>query len=180
MENRLKTKSLVQIGLFSALIAISSWISVPAPVPFTLQTMAIFLSVGLLGGKRGTMSVVLYILLGAVGLPVFSGFKGGLGVLFGLTGGYILGFLISTLEMWAAEKLFGKGKLVFLFSMVFGLFLCYLFGTAWFLLVYTKTKGAISLISVLSMCVFPFLVPDGLKIALAYFLTKKLKKHIKN
>ena len=95
------------IGLFAVVIAICSWISIPTVVPFTLQTFAVFLAVAVLGGKRGTLSVIVYVLLGAVGLPVFSGFKGGIGVLLNTTGGYIIGFIFSALLMWAFEKAFG-------------------------------------------------------------------------
>ncbi len=81
-----KTRDIVFIGIFAALIAICSWISIPTTVPFTLQTMGVFTAVGLLGGKRGSLAVLVYILLGLVGLPVFAGFSGGVGVLFGTTG----------------------------------------------------------------------------------------------
>jgi biotin transport system substrate-specific component len=76
---RMKTKDFAYIGLFAVIIAICSWLSVPATVPFTLQTFAVFCALGLLGGKRGTLAVLVYLLLGAVGLPVFSGFMGGFG-----------------------------------------------------------------------------------------------------
>ena len=82
-----KTYDMVYIALFAVLIAICSWISIPTVVPFTLQTFAIFLSLAVLGGKRGTCAVIVYVLLGAVGIPVFSGFKGGIGVLLSTTGG---------------------------------------------------------------------------------------------
>lgn len=76
------------LQVFAVLIAICSWISIPMTVPFTLQTFAVFLAVGVLGGKRGSLAVLIYILLGAVGIPVFAGFSGGIGVLLGNTGGY--------------------------------------------------------------------------------------------
>ena len=74
----LRTVDIAYIGMFVAVIAICSWISIPATVPFTLQTFAVFMAVGLLGGKRGTIAVVTYVLLGAVGAPVFAGFAGGM------------------------------------------------------------------------------------------------------
>ena len=92
-----QTRDIVYIGFFAAVITICSWISIPASVPFTLQTMGVFAAVGILGGKRGTLAVLTYILLGAVGLPVFAGFSGGMGVILGTTGGYIAGFLFSAL-----------------------------------------------------------------------------------
>ena len=174
-----KTKSMVYVSMFAVIIAICSWISIPSAVPFTLQTMAVFLACGLLGGKRGTMAVLIYILLGAVGLPVFAGFSGGLGVLFGSTGGYIVGFLFSALIMWAMEKINGNRKVILILSMVIGLLVCYAVGTAWFMLVYTKTTGAVTLLTVLGWCVFPFIIPDAVKIAIAYILTLRLKKFVK-
>ena len=104
--SRLKIRDIAYIGASAALIAVCSWISVPSPVPFTLQTFAVFSAVGILGGRRGTIAVLVYLLLGAVGLPVFAGFRGGVGVLLGTTGGYIAGFLLAALLMWAAERLY--------------------------------------------------------------------------
>ena len=95
---KFSTRDLCFCAIGAALIAVCAWISIPAEVPFTLQTFAIFAVCGLLGGRRGTVSVLVYLLLGAVGLPVFSGFRGGLGALLGTTGGYILGFLALALE----------------------------------------------------------------------------------
>lgn len=174
-----KTKDIVYIGIFAALIAACSWLVIPGPVPFTMQTFAVFLTVGLLGGKRGTTAVLVYILMGAVGLPVFSGFMGGLGKLLGTTGGYILGFLFSALLMWSMEQAFGTGAKVRLCSMFLGLLACYAFGTFWFMRVYLHTKGSISLLAVLSQCVFPFILPDCLKIGLAMLLTERLKKFVR-
>ena len=178
-RKRISVYDLVMVALFAALIAVCAWITIPGAVPFTLQTMGVFLAVGLLGGKRGTAAVLVYILLGAVGMPVFSGFSGGVGRLLGTTGGYIIGFLVAALAMWAMEAIFGKAKWVLPVSMLLGLLLCYTFGTAWFLVLYTQTKGAISVASVLSMCVVPFIIPDLLKIALALLLTSRLKRFLR-
>ena len=81
MKAKIRTYDMAYIAVFTVLIAICSWISIPTAIPFTLQTFAVFLSVSVLGGKRGTMAVLLYVLLGAIGLPVFSGFTGGIGIL---------------------------------------------------------------------------------------------------
>ena len=174
-----KTRNMIMVALFAALIAICSWISIPAAVPFTLQTMAVFLAVGLLGGKLGSLCVLVYILLGAVGLPVFSGFKGGLGALLGTTGGYIVGFLFSALVMWLMEHFLGRKDWVLILSMVVGLLVCYAFGTVWFRTVYLSTTGPVGWMTVLGWCVFPFLIPDVLKIALAFFLTLRLEKAVR-
>ena len=80
---RSKTYDLVYIAVFAVVMAVCSWISIPAQVPFTLQTFGVFMAVGVLGGKRGTLAVLVYVLLGAVGVPVFAGFSGGIGALLG-------------------------------------------------------------------------------------------------
>lgn len=169
-----KTYDIVYIALFAVLIAICAWISVPTTVPFTLQTFGIFLTVGLLGGKRGSMAVLVYILLGAAGIPVFSGFTGGIGRLLGNTGGYIVGFLASALVMWALEKVMGRKTWVLAVQMVLGLIACYAIGTVWFMVVYSGTSGTVGLMTVLGWCVIPFIIPDLIKIALALVLTKRL------
>lgn len=169
-----KTYDVVYVGVFAVLIAICSWISIPTLVPFTLQTFAVFLTVGLLGGKRGTMAVLVYVLLGAIGIPVFAGFSGGMGIILNNTGGYIIGFIFSALVMWLMEHLIGRGLWAQGFSMILGLIICYAFGTAWFMIVYTRNTGAVGLATVLGWCVIPFLIPDIVKIALALVLSNRL------
>ena len=149
-------------------MAICAWICVPVlDIVFTLQTFAIFLTLGLLGGKRGSGAILIYLLLGAAGMPVFSGFRGGLGMLAGVTGGYLWGFLASGLVYWALER-FGK-----LPAMIAGLAACYACGSAWF---YLYTGGGLWLI--LLRCVVPYLLPDALKLGLAYILTRRLSRHL--
>ena len=174
VKSHSKTYDLVYVALFAVLIAICAWISVPTTVPFTLQTFGIFLTVGLLGGKRGSMAVLVYILLGAAGIPVFSGFTGGIGRLLGSTGGYMVGFLASALVMWALEKVRGRKPWALAIQMVLGLIVCYAIGTVWFMVVYSGTSGAVGLMTVLGWCVIPFIIPDLIKIAMALVLTKRL------
>lgn len=174
-----KIQSMAYIALFAVLTAICSWISIPTMIPFTLQTFAVFLAVGVLGGKRGTLAVVVYILLGAVGVPVFAGFQGGLGILLGNTGGYIIGFLFTALLMWGMEVLLGRKLWVLAVSMVLGLIVCYAFGTAWFMVVYARNTAAVGLATALGWCVIPYIIPDLVKIALALALTRTLRKVLK-
>lgn len=173
-----KIVAMVQIALFAAIIAICSWIQIPLTVPFTLQTFAVFCTLGILGGKNGTISVLLYIILGAVGVPVFAGFSGGVGVLLGTTGGYIIGFLFTALLYWAITHFFGDKLPVMIIAMALGLVVCYAFGTVWFMLVYARTTGAVGLMTALGWCVFPFILPDCVKIALAILLAKRIPKHL--
>ncbi len=167
------------VAAMAGLIAVCSWISIPTTVPFTLQTFAVFLAVGVLGGRRGTFAVLVFILLAAVGLPVLAGFTGGLGILLGTTGGYILGFLFSALLYWAITKALGEKTAVMAAAMVLGLVVCYAVGTAWFMVVYARANGPVGLTAALGWCVFPFIIPDLAKIALAMALTRVLKPHVK-
>ena len=178
-KKQFRVVDLAYMAVCAALIAICAWITVPAAVPFTLQTFGVFCVLGLLGGKRGTVSVLVYILLGAVGLPVFSGFNGGIGALLGTTGGYILGFIFIGLIYWLAEKLFGTKLPVRIAAMVLGLLVCYAFGTAWFMYVYARRSGAITLGTALGWCVLPFIVPDMVKMALAVLLSDRLRKFLR-
>ena len=176
------------MALMAVLIAVCSWISIQTVVPFTLQTFAVFCALELLGGARGTIAVAVYLLLGAVGVPVFSGFRGGLGALLGVTGGYIVGFLLMALLFWALEALLlradsprgsDRGRLALrVVFCVLGLALCYAFGTAWFMLLYTRGGKEITLLSALGMCVLPYLIPDALKLALAVILERRLGKFL--
>lgn len=174
------TRDMVYIAVCAALMAICSWISIPATVPFTLQTFAVFLAIIILGGKNGTISVLIYVLLGAIGVPVFQGFAGGFGVILGTTGGYIVGFIFSALVMWLVEKLMGHKVVPMIIASVLGLIVCYAFGTAWFMVVYTKNSGAITLATTLGWCVIPFIIPDLLKIAVAIGVGFRLRKVLIN
>lgn len=174
--NRGKTYDMAYIGIFTVLITICSWISIPTAIPFSLQTFAVFLAVSVLGGKRGTLAVVVYVLLGAVGVPVFAEFTGGIGIILRSTGGYIIGFIFAALVMWLMEGLLGRKLWVQAVSMVLGLLACYAVGTAWFMFVYMRDTGAVGLSTVLAWCVVPFIIPDAVKIVLALTLSNTLKK----
>lgn len=175
-HSRSRALNLSLCGLFSAIICVCSWVTVPTAVPFTLQMLGIYLAVGVLGGKYGLCSVLVYIILGAVGLPVFSGFRGGAGVLLGATGGYIWGFVVDVIFMWLWEKLFGNSVKAFLISQIIATLICYALGSVWFYIVYAQKVGDVGFWGVVSTCVLPFLVPDVAKIVLATILTKKIRK----
>ena len=178
-KNHSKTLDIAYIAIGAALISICAWISIPMTIPFTLQTFAVFAVVMTLGGKRGTLSTIVYILLGLVGAPVFSGFNAGVGVLLGNTGGYILGFVFIGLIYMLATKIFGEKLAVEIAALVLGLIVCYAFGTAWFMFNYLRKTGSVGLVTVLSWCVFPYILPDLVKLALAVLLSKRIKPAIK-
>ncbi|MGI5970504.1 MAG: biotin transporter BioY [Oscillospiraceae bacterium] len=174
----MKIRDMALCALFAAVITVCSWITIPAAVPFTMQTFAVFLAGGLGGGKRAAASVLVYVLLGAAGLPVFHGFTGGIGILLGSTGGYILGFIGAALTMWLFERLFGTGSLALASGMAAGLAVCYIIGSLWFAAVYVKASGSVALGQIVSWCVAPFVLPDLIKLALALLAVKKLKKYV--
>lgn len=173
----LSVRELAYIGLSAALITLCAWIAVPLPsnISFTMQTFAICAVAALLGWKRGLLTVLIYLLLGFVGLPVFSGFRSGAGVLLGATGGYLIGFLFMAPCIGLCAERFGRSVPVLLLSMVLGEVLLYLFGTIWFVAVYT---GGVGFGGALIMCVVPYLLPDAVKIALAVMVVRRLAPHI--
>ena len=159
-----KVLSLTYVALMAALMAVCAWITIPVgPVPFTMQTFAVFAALGLLGGKRGTLAVVVYLLLGLVGLPVFAGFSSG----------------AAALVYWGVTAKWGKSLPGMALAMGLGLVVCYAFGTVWFLLVYTGGGSAATLLGALTLCVFPYILPDLGKIALALVLTRRVGKYVR-
>lgn len=173
-----RTRDLVLIAIFAAMMAVCAWISVPVlAVPFTLQSFGVFMALLCLGGKRGTAAICVYVLLGAVGAPVFSGFNGGVGAIMGATGGYIIGFIFSGLIYWLICALSPhKGTFLTVLACLAALCVCYLFGTFWFMTVYTGADN--DFISVAAKCVLPFIIPDLLKLLLALKISSVVKRHV--
>ena len=166
---------IVLIAMMTALTAVCSWISIPMVVPFTLQTFAVFAAIELLGGRDACASILCYIALGAVGVPVFAKFGAGLGVLLGPTGGYIIGFLFTALICWLFESLWGRKLPVRIAGLVLGLLVCYAFGTSWFMIVCSNAGKPYTLGAALMLCVVPFLFWDGIKMALAILVGGRLR-----
>ena len=175
----MKIRNMALCALFAALLSLCAWISIPvADAAFTMQTLAVALALWLLGGKRGTLSILVYLLLGAAGCPVFSGFQGGIGALMGATGGYLLGFLVWGCLYWLVCACLPDSRNVRLFAMAAGLLACYMFGSVWFYRLYVHGGSPLSLGLVLLKCVIPYLLPDAAKLAGAWFLAKRLKRFV--
>lgn len=170
-----KTLNLAYIALSAALMAICAWLVIPAAVPFTLQTFALFLTLGLLGGRRGTAAVAGYLLLGLIGLPVFSGFTGGFGRFIGPTGGYLTGFLLGALAYWLITRLMGVHGMIP--GMLAAMAVYFTVGTCWFVIGFTS--GGSSLGAILGLYVVPYLLPDLLKLALAVVIVHRVSPYIK-
>lgn len=169
MKRKIATKDLVLTALFAALTAVLAQIQLPiGPVPFNLAVFGAFLAGMLLEPAWAAASMGVYMLLGAVGIPVFAGFMGGPAVLLGKTGGYVIGYIFIALATALAVKRSGKLPVIGA-AMLAGLLVCYGFGTAWFMAV----TGA-DLVSALGWCVLPFIVPDVCKGVLACVLGRLL------
>ena len=178
-KSAFKTTDLVYIAICAVLLAVCSWISIPTTVPFTMQTFGVFFVLMFLGGKRGTAAIVVFILLGAIGIPVFAGFSGGIGILLGTTGGYIIGFIVMGIIYWLTEAFTGDSLVIRVVSLVVGLAACYAFGTAWFMIAYARNSGTIGLGTALSGSVIPFIIPDLVKMALAVLVSDRIRKAVK-
>ncbi|MBP5330961.1 MAG: biotin transporter BioY [Lachnospiraceae bacterium] len=175
MKNRTKIQSMIYIALMAVIITVCSWISIPGAVPFTLQTFAVFTALLLLGTRDGLISIIVYLLLGAVGVPVFSGFRGGIGHLAGPTGGYLIGFLVMGFVFGIVRHFIKHPLASAITASILGLAACYAFGTVWFVIVYSSANSAITYGAALSMCVLPFIIPDAIKMVLAIILSERVK-----
>lgn len=172
-----KTKAMAIIGVMTAITCIMGplTLAIPvSPVPISLTNFAIYITIYVLGTKRGTISYLIYLLIGFVGLPVFSAFSGGAGKLFGPTGGYLIGFIFMALicgffiDKWAAKRY------MHFIGMVLGTAVCYLFGTAW--LAY---QAGMSFAAALSAGVIPFIPGDLVKIGIALIIGPAIRKQLK-
>ena len=170
-KKKFSLTQLIFMALMAAVMCIAGPLAVPiGPVPITLTNLVIYIAVGVLGTAQGTISYCLYLLLGMVGLPVFSGYAGGLGKLAGPTGGYLIGFIAMALIGGIVMEVSHRKLIPTLIGWFIGTAVDYLFGTLWFMFV-TKMNLSASLM----MCVVPFIPGDLIKIVLAYCLSKKIK-----
>ncbi len=169
-----KTRNMTVCAIMAALMCILGPMSVPiGPIPISLTNLVIYLTVYLLGTKKACISYLVYMLLGAVGLPVFSGFAGGIGKLAGPTGGYLVGFIFMTIICGVIMERVQRRAIPTWLGMVLGTLVAYLFGTVWFVV---QTQSAI--MYALTACVFPFIPFDLIKITIAILLGKAVRKRL--
>ena len=173
-KSKHSVRNLVVSALFTALVAVFSQILIPLPfIPINLATFAVLLTGALLPLKHAVASMVCFLLLGAIGVPVFAGFQGGLGILFGMTGGYIIGYIFCAGLVAILTKKWADTYFKIIIAMIAGTLLLYTFGTIWFMIL-TGTGFWSSLLA----CVIPFLIGDGVKIALAGYLSIRIKPRL--
>lgn len=167
----MKYKFLCLTALFAAIISVLSPITLSfGPVPFSLASFLVYIT-SLTLGKRGAVSVMVYLCLGAVGLPVFSGFRGGLDLILGPLGGFILGYIFCALIIGVIKDKFGFSKLRLILALIFGTLAIYILGVIQYMFI-TKTPFW----SAVAVCVLPFIVIDAIKIILALNISLKLGK----
>lgn len=193
-RRKLFIKDICYIALFAAVIVICSWIAIPiSEISITLQTMGVCMAAGFLGWKRGTLCVICYILLGICCVPVFSGFKNFYALIASASAGYVIGFIFTAFIVGLVSDkmhLIGnrvKGNaakqivqlIILALAMAVGVAVCYVFGTLWFMLIYKGSVTTSNLQIALTYCVYPYIIPDLVKIVLATFLVNYLKGYIK-
>ena len=173
-KEKMSVSTMAVTALMTAITCILGPLSISiGPIPISFTNLAIYFTVVLLGWKLGTLSYVIYLLIGLVGLPVFSGFSGGPAKFVGPTGGYLVGFLfLALISGWVIEKFPGK-KGAYFFGMTLGTVVCYIFGTVWFVYVAEST-----LVGALGLCVFPFIPGDIVKMALAVIIAPAIKGQV--
>ena len=177
MKKRVSVRGMAFTAIVSAVICIAAPLCVPVPsgIPLSLATFAVMLGGALIGKVRGTAAVAVYILLGLVGVPVFSGFMGGFAHIAGATGGYIIGYLPCAFLTGLFTELFGGKAWAMAAGMMLGTLSLYALGTAWFML-YTGSE----LVAALLGCVVPFLIGDAVKIAAVCALAVPIRKKLGN
>lgn len=193
-NRKMLVKDICYISLFAAVIVVCSWIAIPiSEISITLQTMGVCMAAGFLGWKRGTLCVLSYILLGICCVPVFSGFKNFYALIASPSAGYVVGFIFTAFIVGiASDKMHLIGKrvthkaakqvvqlIIFALSMVVGVAVCYVFGTLWYMLIYKGSVTTSNLQIALTYCVYPYIIPDLIKIVIATFLVNYLKGYIK-
>ena len=175
-NQKIKTKQMVLIALMTAVTCVLGPLSIPlpfSPVPISLTNFAIFLAIFVLGMKSGTISFIIYLLLGAVGVPVFSSFRGGFQVLAGPTGGYLIGFIFLALIMGFALDHFDRKLVPTIIGMIIGMAICYIFGTAWL-----AGQLGMSFVAALGVGVIPYLPGDTAKIIIAIIAGPQIRKAV--
>jgi len=172
-KSRIDVKTMVLVALMAALCCVISPISVPiGAIPISLGVLAAYLCAFALGSKKGTLAFAIYLLLGLVGLPVFSGYAGGPAKLFGPTGGYLIGMIFLVLISGLFIDRFGIRKWYMqVIGMVLGLAVCYALGTLWYMF-----QAKVTFAQGMATCVIPFLPVDAIKIALALLIGNTLRK----
>ena len=192
-----KTMEMVEIAFIGAVLCVISPFTIPipaSPVPLSLATLGVYLATAFFGTRKAVCGILVYLLLGMAGLPVFSGFSGGIGIVFGPTGGYLMGYVpCAILTGWLMERgrpwkqgqdtkenvkskdVHRMSKIWNIIAMLFGTLACYGLGTIWFLII----MDGMTIMQAVFLCVVPYLAFDMVKIVLAAYLSVSMKKRLR-
>ena len=171
-------KSAILVALFSVIIFICSRIAIPTVIPFTLQSLGVFLSLSILGGKRGLLAICLYISMGFIGLPISASGESAFALFVGPTAGYFIGWLLCGVIFWLFEAIFGSERRIRLISLAVGTLICYISGMLWFLFAYSQNLTADGVWFAFYTCVIPFIAVDALKLFVADKISEALHKRV--
>ena len=177
IKTLLSTKNLVLVGLMTAITCILAPFSIPipiSPVPISLTNLVLYISIYILGWRLAVLSYTVYVFLGFVGLPVFSGFAGGPSKIAGPTGGYLIGFFFLIVIAGIFIEKFERNKVLCITGMALGTIVCYLFGTLWL-----SAQLSMTFIHGLAIGVFPYIIGDSVKIIIALLFAPMLKARLK-
>ena len=169
----MKLKKMITAAFSAVFIAVCSWIVIPTPIPFSMQTFGIFLLLFIFGGRKCLFSILIYTALGLLGAPVFAGFRGGIPVIFSNTGGYLAGFILCAFCYIIISP---SGKKSFI-AAVIGLCICYICGTLWYMMINSLWSFE-GLKASFTICVLPFIIPDFIKLFLAFKVSGRLSSVI--
>ena len=165
------------IAMCVAVITLCSWLAIPFPISFTMQTFAIFLIAGCFSPQISLSAVVIYLFLGIIGIPVFSGFNAGFSAILGASGGCLIAFPFCALIISLFRTHYFEKKALYILLMLFSLGICYIFSCLWYLFVFTHFANA-NILTAISICVLPFIIPDLFKIFLTYLIFRRLYPYI--
>ena len=172
----ISVRDMVFTALFAAVLCAASPFSIAiGPIPLSFATLVIYLSAGALDWKLGAISTLLYVMIGAVGVPVFSNFEGGFHKIIGVTGGFIIGYIPCALATGVIFNVLRKGIPAYILGMITGTILLYSCGAAWFML---QTGSPLRV--ALALCVTPFIPGDSIKIVIACIVTPQLRKALEH
>lgn len=171
----MRVRNMVFTAVFAAVLCVVSPFVIPiGPIPLSLATLVIYIAASTIDWKHGTLAVVVYIAIGLIGIPVFSGMTGGIQKLVGPTGGFIIGYIPCTLVIGLLVDRWGKKLFVYPLAMLLGTVLLYICGVVWFVFLTNSTLAA-----ALTVCVLPFFIGDAIKIILATIVAPALRKTLK-
>ena len=171
-NSKFTIQQIAMIAVMTAVTCVLAPLSIPiGPVPISLTNLVIYFSLFILGTEKGTISYLIYLLIGLVGIPVFSGFTSGPGKLFGPTGGYLIGYLFLVFFTGLFVEKFPNKIPMYFVGGIIGIIVCYAFGTVWFVLQYK-----VGFLEALTMCVFPYIPMDLVKLVAAVIIGSQVRK----